>query len=219
MDNGVDLYERQRRLGLILPDSVAIIGVGGVGAWVALDLALTGVPELMLIDDDIVEKHNLNRTPFRIQDISTNKVTSMAEIIFEHREETKVLPIAKKIEDLNEYEIKTYNNYQFVVDCRDNTDPLPKGSKPKSLITGGYDGFKVTIHVNPKEGSVWGDGPTRYSITPSWLVPPQFIAMMVTLYLSNPSMQKSKETTYTFDIRDMLSFLQLTNPIKGGKDE
>lgn len=56
------LYERQATLGLHTP-SVAIVGCGGVGCWVALSLVLGGVTELTLFDGDTLSVHNLNRFP------------------------------------------------------------------------------------------------------------------------------------------------------------
>lgn len=56
------LYQRQHSLGLHTP-SVALIGCGGVGCWVALSLILGGVTDLTLFDGDTLSVHNLNRFP------------------------------------------------------------------------------------------------------------------------------------------------------------
>ena len=40
---------------------VAIIGLGGIGSWVAYGLVLAGVKKLTLVDNDVVELANLNR--------------------------------------------------------------------------------------------------------------------------------------------------------------
>ena len=50
--------ERQRRLEAL---RVGIVGLGSVGSVVAEGLARTGIRELVLIDHDIVEPHNLDR--------------------------------------------------------------------------------------------------------------------------------------------------------------
>lgn len=49
---------RQRRLEAL---RIGIIGLGSIGSLVAEGLARTGVREMVLIDDDIVEPHNLDR--------------------------------------------------------------------------------------------------------------------------------------------------------------
>jgi molybdopterin-synthase adenylyltransferase len=62
-----DLHSRARRAGYdpaILGDScVLVVGVGALGQNVALDLALTGVRELRLVDGDVFEDHNRTRSP------------------------------------------------------------------------------------------------------------------------------------------------------------
>ncbi len=75
------LYERQTPLQLEIPGSVAVIGVGGVGYWVAKDLALSGVPKLYLFDPDTVEIHNLNRLDMTPDAVGKAKVQVMEAII------------------------------------------------------------------------------------------------------------------------------------------
>lgn len=41
--------------------SIALIGVGGVGSPAALYLTASGIGKIALIDDDLVELHNLHR--------------------------------------------------------------------------------------------------------------------------------------------------------------
>ena len=41
--------------------SIAVIGVGGVGSPAVLYLAASGIGKIALIDDDVVELHNLQR--------------------------------------------------------------------------------------------------------------------------------------------------------------
>ena len=72
------IEERQRTLNLKDIGIAVVIGLGGVGSWVALDLALSGkVKEMIIIDDDKIESSNLNRTPFRICDIGAYKTEVM----------------------------------------------------------------------------------------------------------------------------------------------
>jgi tRNA A37 threonylcarbamoyladenosine dehydratase len=39
-------YDRQREIGLSIPQSVTIVGVGGIGSWAAIDTAMSGVENL-----------------------------------------------------------------------------------------------------------------------------------------------------------------------------
>jgi molybdopterin/thiamine biosynthesis adenylyltransferase len=53
--------------------TVLIIGVGGVGSWIALGLAQSGVKNFILCDPDTVKPHNLNRSLFYDSDIGELK--------------------------------------------------------------------------------------------------------------------------------------------------
>jgi molybdopterin/thiamine biosynthesis adenylyltransferase len=58
---------------------IAILGVGGVGSWVAYQLAQSGIKNFTLIDADIVARSNLNRSLFGSEDIGRQKVEVLAE--------------------------------------------------------------------------------------------------------------------------------------------
>ncbi|WP_041524833.1 HesA/MoeB/ThiF family protein [Gilvimarinus agarilyticus] len=71
--------EGQSRL---LDSRVVIIGLGGLGAPVAMYLAAAGVGSLVLVDDDIVELSNLQRQIIHAtDDIGLSKVASAAASI------------------------------------------------------------------------------------------------------------------------------------------
>jgi len=46
---------------LVAKQSVLILGVGGLGSVVALNLLRLGIGKLFLVDYDVVDVHNLNR--------------------------------------------------------------------------------------------------------------------------------------------------------------
>lgn len=68
---------RQEPLKLVLPASVSVIGCGGVGSWVALFLALAGVPRIQLWDDDVVSVTNLNRLPLGPDSVGRSKAVAL----------------------------------------------------------------------------------------------------------------------------------------------
>jgi molybdopterin/thiamine biosynthesis adenylyltransferase len=70
-------YSSQTRLK---QSRVTVLGLGGLGSFVALSLASAGVGELLLVDDDIVELSNLNRQIlYTTDDIGRFKCEAAAE--------------------------------------------------------------------------------------------------------------------------------------------
>ena len=74
--------------------SVCIIGVGGIGSHTALALARMGISELMLIDNDVVDKHNCSSQGFDIGDIGESKVAATAMKCFSA---VRIMPKTKTI--------------------------------------------------------------------------------------------------------------------------
>jgi molybdopterin-synthase adenylyltransferase len=63
---------------------VALIGLGGLGSWIAWALAATGVGRITGVDGDVVERCNLNRQIlYREADIGAPKATAAARAIGE----------------------------------------------------------------------------------------------------------------------------------------
>ena len=200
MDN---LYNRQKDLPLNLPPHVVVAGVGGVGSWLALGFALSGVPRLTLIDYDSVEESNLNRTPFKTIHVGLLKVVAMQDLISERRPSCKVEVLPGRAEDIADL-IKWQEGSLFF-DMRDRTEPLP--GYPQPIITGGYDGSSVTLHFHPRPGSVWGEGDSFYTTTPSWLCPPQLIANIIIAKVLLCS-REGEESINTFDIKQLVELLE-----------
>ena len=53
--------------------TVLIVGVGGVGSWIATSLAQSGVKNFIICDPDVVKPHNLNRSLFKSDDVGKLK--------------------------------------------------------------------------------------------------------------------------------------------------
>lgn len=85
--------ERQQALKLHLPKAVAVVGCGGVGAWLAMLLAFAGVPKLFLFDPDNVSDHNLNRLPLNHADIGKLKSEAIAEAIHVFRPQCDIMAL------------------------------------------------------------------------------------------------------------------------------
>lgn len=172
------LYNRQETMSLRIPASVTIVGVGGVGSWVAYFFALVGVPVINVIDPDRVEESNRNRTPFHVWHVGDYKADSLVEIVMECREQCVVTPYNKRYEELTPAE-KTNVESELFFDCRDVVSTLDRDTP----ITGGYDGSEVTLHVKPDYRKVFSANDQEgYRVTPSYVVPPAFIALCIVNY-------------------------------------
>lgn len=99
------LYQRQSTLGIVTDQTVAVVGVGGIGSWVALYLALAGVRRLELYDSDEISLHNLNRFPLGMGAVGKNKALAMAEHCQGLRPDIEVIPRMNYNPDLHSPEI------------------------------------------------------------------------------------------------------------------
>lgn len=207
MDNLItNIYSRQQELFQrnFKDDSAMVIGVGGIGSWVAVDLALLGIGTIIIIDPDTIESTNLNRTLFRLNDIGKKKTDVVNELISERRSDTLLLAIAEyfSVDMLDKYSV------DYIFDCTDN---LNTREKLKNIdFTGeyvkcGYDGYSATISINDFESGAWGEGGS-YTTVPSFFGTPQVIsALVVTELLLNIQVESK---TYNFQTNEILQKLQ-----------
>lgn len=75
-----------RQYGILPPKSVSdiettIIGVGGIGSWLALALGKMGLPNFRIFDADIVEAPNIPTQAYRLEDEGKSKVQATNEIV------------------------------------------------------------------------------------------------------------------------------------------
>ncbi|MGC9079369.1 MAG: HesA/MoeB/ThiF family protein [Nanopusillaceae archaeon] len=82
----------------ILNSSATIIGVGGLGSWVAEILARIGVKKLIIVDPDVVEEKNLNRQNYTIKDVGKLKIDALEDRIKNIRDDI----IIEKYKEINE---------------------------------------------------------------------------------------------------------------------
>lgn len=60
---------------------VLIAGLGGIGSWLALNIARLGVHKIILYDDDIVEAGNMSGQLYSTYDVGQHKVTVLGDLI------------------------------------------------------------------------------------------------------------------------------------------
>jgi len=176
-----DLYLRQKELNLKVPEGVMVVGCGGVGSWVGLFSALAGVENILLVDPDVIEEHNLNRTPFTQTQVGQNKAEALGFLIKERRPGVQLGVVPLRVEDLVLIApAEAWAQIPVVFDCRDTSEPLPDFLKGKTPIVGGYNGNSITLHTWPdlRPTPLWGAVGQGYN-TPSWVAPPTLLASLL----------------------------------------
>ena len=78
---------------------VGIVGLGSGGGFVALSLAMSGVTNFVLVDDDVLEEGNIVRHVADRRYIGTNKAEAVAELIQFRNPSAQVEVYQGKIED------------------------------------------------------------------------------------------------------------------------
>ena len=114
-----EINNRQNKLVPDFSNSIAIVaGLGGIGSWVALDLALIGVGSILVYDTDKIEASNLNRTLFKESQIGQFKTDAVKELIAERRKDCLVLSFEEFFEaDM----LNKLDGVEYFFDCTDTT--------------------------------------------------------------------------------------------------
>lgn len=92
---GLSRFDQQQRFH---DAHVVLLGMGGIGSWVALLLTQLGIGHLTLVDDDPVNVSNLTRQAlYTERDVGRNKALAAAEALHAINSETKLTPISRAI--------------------------------------------------------------------------------------------------------------------------
>ena len=104
---------------ILLNAKILIVGVGGLGCAAAQYLVAAGVGEITLIDDDKVEKTNLQRQILHAEaDVGINKCLSAKASLEQMNSDIKIHVIQKRLE-LDNY-LELIESLDLVLDCTDN---------------------------------------------------------------------------------------------------
>ncbi|MBQ2909641.1 MAG: tRNA threonylcarbamoyladenosine dehydratase [Bacilli bacterium] len=105
-------------VSLINNKSVLILGVGGVGGYVAEALARSNIGKLILVDFDVVDESNINRQIIALEStIGMKKVDVLEKRIKEINSGCEVIKIDRFIDLDNYLELFEYNIDYFVDAC------------------------------------------------------------------------------------------------------
>lgn len=162
-----------------IPDSVAIVGCGGVGSWVAILFGqMRDVDRIALFDEDRVEESNLERTPYRIGDINEKKSEALKKLIKERNPEMYVVSYDHLTSD-NELLL---NLYDLKIVAADSGRIRAKVLQKDNAISCGYDVDEEQDFVSVSEQMMWMTGgedeENAYAIEPSWSGPAMFSAFI-----------------------------------------
>jgi tRNA A37 threonylcarbamoyladenosine dehydratase len=119
---GIARLYGNRGANILTNSHFCVIGIGGVGSWVAEALARNGIGEITLIDLDDICTTNINRQIHALTDtIGMSKVEVMAERILQINPECKIHQIEDFVteENLNSLMLTTFD---YVIDAIDSVD-------------------------------------------------------------------------------------------------
>ena len=139
----LDIQER------LITSKVLVMGAGGLGSGVIMNLAAIGVGQIKIVDCDVVDETNLNRQIIhKYKNIGRAKVMSAKDWIQEFNPDIKVELDKTKLHELNYF--NTIENYDIIVDCFDTNEAKYMLNEiairhNKILVHGGVRGFRGQV--------------------------------------------------------------------------
>lgn len=114
-EGGISLEVQEK----LITSKVLVMGAGGLGSGVIMNLAAFGVGQIKIIDDDVVREESLNtQLIHRYKNISRAKVMSAKDWIQDFNPDIKVELDKIKLNELNYFNV--IQGYDVIVDCFDN---------------------------------------------------------------------------------------------------
>ncbi|KRS21450.1 molybdopterin-synthase adenylyltransferase [Alishewanella sp. WH16-1] len=103
----------------LLASKVLLVGMGGLGCAAAPYLVASGVGELTLVDDDNIDRSNLQRQIlYREQDIGQPKVSTAMQQLQQLNSDIKLTALAQRLDETALRQL--IPDYSLVLDCTDN---------------------------------------------------------------------------------------------------
>jgi molybdopterin/thiamine biosynthesis adenylyltransferase len=108
-------------LKVIQNTSVIVIGVGGLGGYIASSLVRLGVSNITIVDFDIFDESNLNRQMFATtKTIGKVKVDVVKQELLDINPNTNVVAINNKLD--KDFDLSYFNNIDIAFDAVDNIE-------------------------------------------------------------------------------------------------
>ena len=119
-----DIYSRNTGIlesEVMLNKRAVIVGCGSGGSFIALELAKAGVGKFVLIDNDIVEYHNIGRHVCSVYDVGKWKVDAVRERILSINPTAEIVVFRNLLEEIHEPELSQYLDVNtLILSCGDN---------------------------------------------------------------------------------------------------
>ncbi|MBH3400138.1 ThiF family adenylyltransferase [Pseudomonas fluorescens] len=129
---------------------VVMVGAGSLGSTVALQLARSGVGEIVLIDPDILESANLGRHVLGVDDLARPKANALAERLTQDLPTVKIFPYMDFVESLLLKKQAIFQSADLVI------------------VTTADWSSEVALWFNKAEGAQWG-------LLQAWSEPHSFV--------------------------------------------
>ena len=174
-----NMYTRQETLDLNTNIKVIVCGVGGIGWHVVKGLAMAGVDNIMMFDDDTVEVHNLPRLDIPLDCLGKNKAQLLLQFIDQMRPDNRITAFPFRF---NEAVCGDVSGVDYFIDCSDNHETQISNQEfarnnNLKYIKAGYNGTHITIANAVAEWDIDPDGsPDGYTIVPSFISPAIIVA-------------------------------------------
>lgn len=143
---------------------ICVVGLGGVGSWVAEALVRSGITKITLVDGDKISRSNTNRQIHTLEStIGQSKVDIMKQRILDINPECEVQTIEQYIDGDNLRDILE-RGYDCVIDAIDefrtkaNIIYCCKRNKIPVITTGGAGGLIDPTQIQTADlSSTWND--------------------------------------------------------------
>ncbi|KAK7314242.1 hypothetical protein VNO77_39455 [Canavalia gladiata] len=133
---------------------VLMVGAGGIGCELLKTLALSGFPDIHIIDMDTIEVSNLNRQfLFRQSHVGQSKAKVARDAVLKFRPHINITPYHANVKD-PEFDVDFFKQFNVVLNGLDNLDARRHVNRlclsaNVPLVESGTTGFlgQVTVHV------------------------------------------------------------------------
>ncbi len=205
-----DALDRQNRLTVppLLPNSVAVIGCGGIGTMIAQACLMAGVKRVHVSDNDVLEETNLNRLPYSKKMVGSKKVDCLKaylDLIADPLDKREVLGFDAVESDEDLWWLEGAEFVFITADRGAARELVSKYCTDHRIpyINVGYDGNHISLYIrmftsddeDPDEGG--------YTVVPSWVAPTYIISGLAMYYMAYPLVMNRP---FSADILKMLGF-------------